>query len=107
MKIVFDRGQQNERSLLFDRINERPGDMVLSGSYDRTVDSPEDFQDISGFVENKEFDTIHVLTDQNTEIPICDGYNYISDLMATYYEKNKSYSLSITVVKQSENPDLI
>lgn len=100
MRITFDKGTANERSLKVDRINENPVDLVMNGYFDTIVEKPEDFPDISPFIEKPDFDSIEVVTEDEMVVPICAGYNHIESITATYYEKGKSYTLNVQVVRR-------
>lgn len=99
MRITFDKNTENERSLEIQRIYERPVDFVLSGNLDKTISSAEDFPDIEPFAKKPKFSTIEVTDEDGMPVPICDGYDTITDITATYYEKTKAYSLTLTVTK--------
>ena len=99
MRITFDKNTENERSLELQRVYERPVELVLSGNLDKTIESAEDFPDIEPFVKKPKFATIEVTDEGGMTVPICAGYDTITDITATYYEKTKAYSLTMTVTK--------
>lgn len=102
MTITFDKNTANERTLPIDRINERPVDVVLSGSYDKVIDSAQDFPDLTPFVEAPDFDTVEITDKDGVAVPVCGDYDYISDILGSYYERTKTYSVQITLAKRAE-----
>ena len=100
MYITFDKGTENERSLAVERINENPVDLVLNGNYDTIIEKAEDFPNIAPFVEKPDFDPIEVTTESGMVVPICEGYNHIESITATYYEKGRSYTMNVQAVRR-------
>lgn len=97
LKILFDKGLETECSLDLDRISEHPVVRNLYGNRSLVIQNERDFPDISDFIGRETFTTVEITDSDLTPIPICNGYNRISDLATSYNDSQKLFTLSITI----------
>ena len=97
LKLTFDKGLETQRELNVDHIYEYPITMTLNATYDKVVESSDDFPDISGFENNPNFSSVELTDDKGMKIPLSGGYNYISDIIMNYYDKTRTVNLTVTL----------
>ena len=97
MKMIFDAGLTTERRLELDHLVEHPLTHSMNGSRTIEVKSESDWPDVSAFLDKPDFSTVEVLDSNMTPLPICAGYDIITDLTTNYDDMRKIFSLSVMV----------
>lgn len=93
MTLIFDRNSEGQRTLPCDRVYFRGTEGVVQSVYDTTITQASDIPDLSDFIDNPGFTTLHI--DNGTVVIPVTGVNYIRDITGNLYGDN--YNLTVTM----------
>ena len=110
MTIIFDKNLSTERSIAINFFTEQLLDRRLHANWEKNISDSTEIPDVSGFINNKNFNTIEVqdnsinipdstdeVQDNSINIPVQGTYNRIAQVSTTYIAENKSYNLTIVL----------
>lgn len=96
MTIIFDKNLSTERSIAINFFTEQLLDRRLHANWEKNISDSTEIPDVSGFINNKNFNTIEV-QDNSISIPVQGTYNRIAQVSTTYIAENQSYNLTIVL----------
>lgn len=95
MRVIFDKNTAEEREINLTFFAEQPKNNRFTGNTTFEVTSGSVFPDVSGLVENPDFDTLTIINGRGVEIPTAGEYNTISNVSVTYNDTAATYSVDI------------
>ena len=100
MTLIFDRNLSSERTLPCDRVYFRANEGIVQGIYDTVISQISDLPDLSDFISNPNFTTLHINTGE-VEIPV-DNVNIITDILGNLYGQG-NFNLTVTLGQADTN----
>jgi len=100
-KIILDKNLESEVQIDVDQINERVIDNVLNSLKTIHVAQGSVFPEIPD-IQDKNFTTIEVNTDDGISLPIVCDYNKVTNFVTQYYEQEKIFSYNVDFGYEAE-----
>lgn len=97
MLFIIDKDASTRKEITGTNFEEHGADIVFAKiSYSTEITPETVFPDISEIHPQMYFSTLHEYTDDGTEIPVQNDYNYVSEVLVLTSEKRYSYTITLT-----------